>query len=335
MDSKLSKPIGFTGFRSLTLEHGNLIGLTLIIVGFWIFFALQAPGFVSNFNIFVLLRSLSIDVVIGFSTMVVLATGGMNLAIGSIGVCAVMFSGYLMQICGISAVPAVVAGLALGIVLGWINGMVIVRTGVSAFIVTLATTSLYSGAMLILTKAQIYNQIPLGFATFARMQVGVVPVLLLVALAVGLGLLVLFRYSVLGREILSTGANARAAELSGVRVNRVIVFVHSLSGFLAALAGILLLSRLGAAMPSIGQDWLLPSFLAPVLGGTLLAGGFVSVVGTVLGALLVATIRSGLLVMQVGSFWLQLFLGLILLFALFIERYRTLYSARRSKLGGR
>ncbi|RAI70867.1 ABC transporter permease [Pseudomonas fluorescens] len=335
MDSKLSKPVDLTGFRSLTLEHGNLIGLGLIIVGFWVFFALKVPGFVSSFNIFVLLRSLSIDVVIGFSTMVVLATGGMNLAIGSIGVCAVMFSGYLMQSCGISAAPAVVAGLALGIVLGWINGVVIVRTGVSAFIVTLATTSLYSGAMLILTKAQIYNQIPPGFATFARMQVGVVPVLLLVALAVGLGLLVLFRYSVLGREILSTGANARAAELSGVRVNRVIIFVHALSGFLAALAGILLLSRLGAAMPSIGQDWLLPSFLAPVLGGTLLAGGFVSVVGTVLGALLVATIRSGLLVMQVGSFWLQLFLGLILLLALFIERYRTLYSARRSKLGGR
>jgi ribose transport system permease protein len=83
-------------------------------------------------------------------------------------------------------------------------------------------------------------------------------------------------------------------------------------------------------MPSIGQDWLLPSFLAPVLGGTLLAGGYVSVVGTILGAFLVTTIRSGLLVMQIGNFWLQLFLGLILLAAVMLDRYRSVYAERRS-----
>ena len=82
-------------------------------------------------------------------------------------------------------------------------------------------------------------------------------------------------------------------------------------------------------MPSIGEDWLLPSFVAPVLGGTLLAGGFVSIVGTMLGALLVATIRSGLLILQVGNFWLQLFLGLMLLLAVMLDRYRSVYAERR------
>jgi ribose transport system permease protein len=92
----------------------------------------------------------------------------------------------------------------------------------------------------------------------------------------------------------------------------------------------MLLSRLGAAMPSVGQDWLLPSFLAPVLGGALLSGGSVSVVGAMIGALLVTTIRSGLLILQVGNFWLQLFLGVMLLLAVLLDRYRAVYAERRS-----
>ena len=135
---------------------------------------------------------------------------------------------------------------------------------------------------------------------------------------------------VLGRRILAAGANPRAAAMSGVPVDRVIIISHVLSGLLAAIAGIMVVSRLGAAMPSVaGEDWLLPSFLGPVLGGTLLSGGFISVVGTALGALLVTTIRSGLLVLQIGNFWLQLFLGLILLLAVLADRYRGVFAERR------
>lgn len=184
--------------------------------------------------------------------------------------------------------------------------------------------------MLILTKAVIYNEVPPEIAAFGRMRLGFVSPLLLIALAIAASLVVLFRFTALGREILAAGANARAAELSGVPVGRVII-AHTLSGLLAASAGLMLMTRLGAAMPSVGQDWLLPSFLAPVLGGTLLAGGGVSVVGAVLGALIVASIRSGLLILQVGNFWLQLFLGLILLLAVMLDRYRSVYAELRSQ----
>jgi ribose transport system permease protein len=262
--------------------------------------------------------------------MVVLATGGMNLAIGSIGVCAVMASGYLMQTIGLPIPVAMALALLLGAFLGWLNGFVIVRSGVNSFIITLASASLFLGGMLILSKAQTFNALPPEIAAFGRMRWGFLSPLLFVALGLGAALIVLFRFTALGREILAVGANPRAAELSGVPVGRAIIIAHTLSGALAASAGLMLVFRLGAAMPSIGQDWLLPSFLAPVLGGTLLAGGFVSVVGTILGALLVTTLRSGLLVMQIGNFWLQLFLGLILLFAVMVDRYRSVYAERRS-----
>jgi ribose transport system permease protein len=275
-------------------------------------------------------RTLAIDTVIGFSTMVVLATGGMNLAIGAIGVCSVMFAGYLMQVLSLPGPVALAGGLALGSLLGWINGFAIVRTGVNSFIITLASASLFNGGMLILTKAVIFNGLPPTIAEFGRMRWDVVSPLLLVALLIGSALIVLFRLTALGREILAAGANARAAELSGVPVGRAIVIAHTLSGLLAASAGLMLLSRLGAAMPSVGQDWLLPSFLAPVLGGALLSGGSVSVVGAMIGALLVTTIRSGLLILQVGNFWLQLFLGVMLLLAVLLDRYRAVYAERRS-----
>lgn len=318
--------------RSLLFGASAQFGLFAIVGLLWLVFSSLAPGFTSPINLFAVGRSLAVDIVIGFSQMVVLATGGMNLAVGSIGVCAVMATGFLLQNLGLPIPLALAGGLLLGAALGWLNGFAIVRTGVNAFVITLASASLFLGAMLILTKAVPYNALPPEIGAFGRMRIaGFVSPLLVIALAIGAALYVLYRHSVLGRQILAAGANPRAAAMSGVPVGRVIVISHTLSGLLAAIAGLMIVTRLGAAMPSVGgEEWLLPSFLGPVLGGTLLSGGSVAVVGTVIGAALVTTIRSGLLVLQVGNFWLQLFLGIILLMAVMADRYRGIFVERRT-----
>lgn len=314
---------------SFLLRGSTQIGLFAILVVLWVVFSSLAPGFLSKFNLNSLGRSVAVDIVVGFAQMVVLATGGMNLSVGAIGVCAVMFSGYLMQVLGVPIPVAIAGTLALGALLGWMNGFAIVKTGVNSFVVTLASASLFSGGMLILTKAVPLNGLPPEFGAFGKSAVLGVPSLALVALGIAVLLYFLFRHSTLGRQILAVGANARAAEMSGIPVDRTIVFVHALSGALAAAAALMLTSRLAAAMPAVaGDDWLLPSFLAPVIGGTALSGGIVSVVGTILGALLVSTIRSGLLVLEIGNFWLPLFLGAFLLAAILIERGRAAYVAR-------
>ena len=311
------------------MRGSTQIGLLAILIVMWVVFSSLAPGFLSRFNINSMGRSVAVDVVVGFAQMVVLATGGMNLSVGAIGVCAVMMSGYLMQMLGLPIPVAILGTLAFGGALGWLNGFAIVRTGVNSFIVTLASASLFSGGMLIFTKGVPLNGLPPAFGAFGKSSLGPVPMLAVVALAIGVLLYLLFKHSVLGRQILAVGANARAAEMSGIPVGRITVFVHSLSGVLAAAAALMLTSRLSAAMPGVaGDDWLLPSFLAPVIGGTALSGGMVSVIGTILGALLVSTIRSGLLVLQVGNFWLQLFLGIFLLCAIVIERYRSAIALR-------
>lgn len=312
------------------LSRGSTqLGLFAILIVLWVIFSSLAPGFLSRFNLNSMGRSVGIDIVVGFAQMVVLATGGMNLSVGAIGVCAVMAAGYCMQVLGLPIPAAILATLLLGALLGAANGIAIVKTGVNSFIVTLASASLFSGGMLILTKAVPLNALPPAFGAFGKASVGPLSMLALVALIIGLLLYILFRHTVLGRQILAVGANARAAEMSGIPVDRVILFVHVLSGVLAAAAGLMLTARLSAAMPGVaGDDWLLPSFLSPVIGGTALAGGMVSVIGTILGALLVTTIRSGLLVMSVGNFWMQLFLGIFLLVAILIERYRTVLARR-------
>jgi ribose transport system permease protein len=325
--------------RSGSAERVNFIltnefGLLVLIVLFGAIFYLLTPGFMSSFNQFALGRTAAINILIGFAMMTVIVTGGLNLSVGAIGACAAMGCGWMIEVVGAPWPIAVLSGLALGAVLGLINGWAVVVTGLHSFIITLATMSIYFGGMIFLTRAGSYRELPAVFSDFGRMKIlGVISPLFLVAIAVGIALIVLYRLTALGREMLAAGARPEAAELSGVRVGRIISLCHGLSGLVAAIAAILVVARTGAAIPSmagqLGQDWLLPAFLGPVLGGTLLTGGKVSVIGTFLGALLVTMLINGLLLQQVGEFWIQTVLGLLLLFAVFVDRARRSFLASR------
>jgi ribose transport system permease protein len=134
----------------------------------------------------------------------------------------------------------------------------------------------------------------------------------------------------LGRELLMTGSSVRAAELSGIPTARRVIVAHAMSGGLAALAGFMLAVSTGSIKATIGEEFMLPSFLGPILGGTLLAGGFVSIWGTLLGTALTTVIRKGLDLLGVGLESLNIYLGLILLVALSTDRIRTVLSERQS-----
>ncbi|WP_218153144.1 ABC transporter permease [Tranquillimonas alkanivorans] len=308
--------------------------MLLITVGAVIVFSYLAPGFDSPFNIYALTRVLAIDVVIGFSMMVVLVTGGLNLAVGAIGVSAVMVGGWAMQVAGLPIIVSALLALAFGAALGALNGILTVAMRVHSFVVTLATMSLFFGAMIVLTQAEAFNALPAEFVSLAKLKTWFFASSMLYAsIVVGLLLWWLFHHTLIGRQILAAGANPSAARLSGVPVERTIVVCHGLSGALAAFAGLMLTARNGAALPSmagqLGMDWLLPAFLAPVLGGTLLTGGTLSVAGTFLGAAMVTVLSNGLLQLQVGEFWVQAFLGVILLVAVVLDRLRAHVMAKR------
>ncbi|HZP18698.1 MAG TPA: ABC transporter permease [Bauldia sp.] len=290
--------------------------------------SVAAPKFLTADNFEVLAYSVANLAVVAFAQMAVLAAGGMDLSVGAVGGLTAVLVGGMMEAWHVPTPLAILAGLALGAAAGALNGLLVVRTGLSAFIVTLATASVFTGLNLGITSGQPFYYLPEDFKAIGALTIAGVPVLLLVMLAVGAVLWFVFSRVGLGRQILSVGANPRAAELAGVPVERSRIVVHALASFLAAFAGIILTARLGVAQPSIGNDWLLQSFAAPIIGGTLLSGGFLSIPGVIAGAFLLTIVANGLIQLNIDPYWTQLFSGLIILAAGGIDRLRSLNVQR-------
>lgn len=314
----------------LTNEFGLIVG----IIAFAVIFTLQNDNFVSRFNLFALSRNIATYSLVGMAMMAVIVTGGLNLAVGAIGVCAAMTFGWGNEAMGLHWVPSAALALLVACLLGFANGWLVVKTGIHSFVITLATMSIFFGVMVFLTQAQSYRGLSPEVIAFGKAKLfGVVSPLLVMAIVVALALATLYRFTALGREMLAAGATPEAAELSGVHVGKTFIACHILSALLAGFTAVLVTARYGAAIPSmagqLGQDWLLPAFLGPVLGGTVLTGGRVSVLGTFLGATLVVTLTNGLLMLQVGEFWVQSVLGVLLLTAVLGDKARRQYLLHR------
>jgi ribose transport system permease protein len=321
---------------SMRFLLSNEFGLAVLIALTVMIFAVTLDGFTSPFSLFTIGRQIGIDAMIGFAMMAVIVTGGLDLSVGAIGVCAAMVFGWLVQVLGVPLYLSIPLVVVFGAALGFINGYTVVTSGVHSFIITLASMSIFFGVMIFLTKAAAFNGLPPEVAAFGKMRILGISPLLVISVATCAALVVFYRLTTLGRQMLAAGANPRAAELSGIRTGRVITACHLLTGLLAAIAGLMVTARTGAAVPSmagqLGQDWLLPAFLAPVLGGTLLSGGRISVIGTLLGATFVNVMTSGLLLMRVGEFWILAFLGFMLLIAVLADRMRQVFLKSRGMI---
>ena len=289
------------------------------------------PSFLTPFNIQILLLALSVNALVAFSQMVIIAIGQMNLSVGAIGgLAAISFAG-MMEVWSLPWLLAAALSLGIGLLAGLANGVLCAYTGISAFVITLATLSVFKGVNLGITEAQPFYDVPdivkwLGNATV----LGPIP-WLVIPFAISAVLLwyLLFRLP-LGRSILAVGGNAHAAELSGISVPRIVIVAHAISGLLAAMAGILLVARLQLGQPSIGDDWLILSFAAPIIGGAILTGGRVSVGGTCCGVAIVAIITQVLVLFNIDPYLVQVVLGGLILWAVGVNRIREVREQRRA-----
>jgi len=323
-------PIG-AGQRGATLlgRFGQgPVGVLAAVVLLWAVLVIVTPGIAAPNNLQVLARSFSIAAIVGLAQMIVIGSGGLDLSVGAVGGLATIAVGGLMEKFAVPTPLAIALALAVGAGCGATNGLLIVRTGLSPFIVTLAMGSFWTGVNFGLTQVQPFYKMPADFRALGNLQLAGVPILAIVMLAIAVGLWYLFRSVGLGRQILTLGANPLAAELAGVPIARVRITVYTLSGLLAGCAGVLLTARLGSAQPLNGTDWLLNSFAVPIIGGTLLTGGYVSVTGTVLGAILLALIANGLVFLNIDPYWVKLIQGAIILAAGGIDRARTVNILR-------
>jgi ribose transport system permease protein len=189
--------------------------------------------------------------------------------------------------------------------------------------------SIFTGVMLVLSKATPVNlpaampELAIKTLFFPFLSVLVIP-----ALVIAAGLWFLYYRTSAGWKMLAVGANERAAIASGVRVPRIVLAAFALSGFLCAVAGLMETIRFGAALPNLGQDWILPAFVIPVLGGASLRGGSASIVGTLLGAVFLMSIGVGLVSMNLPTFWTPAAQGVVLLAAVVLDERRRRRQAR-------
>jgi ribose transport system permease protein len=304
------------------IAPGQALGLLLIdLLGVFLL-SVVTPSFLSTYNLFITGRDLSILLLVALAQMTVLALGQMNLSIGAIGGLVAITESGLMVRYGLPVPIALAAGLLLGSFCGVINGVLVDVTKINSFVLTLGTSYVFAGINLGITHATPFYHVPSAISSFGQARVGAFPVMAAVTIVLTV-LLAGFLYQVtLGRQLLAVGGNQVAARLSGLPVRRAVVTAHAISGFLAATAGTLLMAQLGQGQPTIGVTWILPSFAGPIIGGAALSGGGAPVLGTVLAMVLISLIDDGLVLVNADPFWVQFFIGALILGAVLLGRTR-------------
>ncbi|PKM54825.1 ribose ABC transporter (permease) [Petrocella atlantisensis] len=290
---------------------------------FTIVISLLSDRFLTGSNIFNVLRQTSINAIIAAGMTFVILTGGIDLSVGSTFAFSGAIGAYLIGT-GQPVMVAVAGALSIGLLIGMANGFIIAHWNLQPFIVTLATMTIFRGATLVFTDGK-----PIGTgyegsaAIFAKIGGGYTfgipnPILIMIVLF-GLAYYILKHMS-MGRYIYATGGNQEATKLSGVSIKKVKVFVYGISGLFAAISGMIITSRLSSAQPTAGTGYELDAIAAVVLGGTSLAGGVGSILGTVIGALIIGILNNALNLLNVSSYYQQLAKGLVILIAVLLDR---------------
>ncbi len=297
------------------------LSVFLALVGMVIGLSILTPHFLTGENIFSVIRNFSFVAILAIGETLTILTAGIDLSVGSI----LGLSGCLAALAMHAGWPdglAVLFGLASGTALGFLNGVLITGLKLAPFIVTLGMLSIARGLAYVVTKGWPISGFSEGFMFLGQGSLWAipVPVIIMVVFAVLMG--VLLNHTVWGRQLYAIGGNEEAARLSGVRVSSVKVLAYTLSGFSAALTGILLMARLGVSQSVAGQGYELDAIAASVIGGTSLMGGEGTVGGVVIGAAIMGVLRNGLVLLGVSAFWQQVAIGTVIILAVAVDRLR-------------
>lgn len=299
----------------------SIIGPFIGLIVFSIFLGFTSDSFFTLDNLLNLLRQISINALIAFGMTFVILTAGIDLSVGSIlALGSALTAGLLTS--GMDPILAVLLGLLIGLALGAINGLIITKGKVAPFIATLATMTVYRGITLVYTDGRPITGLSDSF-TFEMIGKGYVfgipfpVIIMLITFAI---LYFILKKTIFGRQVYAIGGNEEASILSGIKADRVKIWVYSLTGMLSVLAGIILTSRLNSAQPTAGSSFELDAIAAVVIGGTSLMGGRGKIVGTLIGVLIIGVIDNGLNLLNVSSFYQQIVKGGIILLAVLLDR---------------
>lgn len=309
--------------RSKILNHvqdfGAMIALVLLVIGI----SVVSPEFRTWNNFLSLLRQSSINGLIAFGMTCVILTDAIDLSVGSVlalstALCAGMIAA------GVPAGLAMILALVIGILLGTVSGLLVTKGRLQPFIATLITMTVYRGLTMIFTNGKPISNLGdsfvlklIGKGNFYKIPI---PVILLILIFIGF--FFVLNKTTFGRAIYATGSNAKCAKLAGVNIHKTKIIAYAISGFMASLSGLILLSRLGSAQPTLGTGYELDAIAAVALGGTSMSGGRGKIYGTFIGVLIIAVLNNGLNILGVSSYYQDVIKGLVILVAVLSDRKR-------------
>ena len=296
------------------------LNILLALIVLCAFLSVASPYFLTTDNALGVARAFSLTAIAAIGQTMVIITGGIDLSVGSVLALSGLSTGLLLAD-GLPLVPSIIAGLGVGVLFGLCNGLLITGIGLPPFIATLGMLSIGRGLVYILTKGYPVT-IPRGEDLLLQVgqgYVGQVPVPVIIMLVITVIATLFLSKTTLGRYIYAVGGNEEAARLAGINVNRVKLFVYTVSGLLSAISGIILLSRLVSAQPSAGLGFELPVIAASIIGGTSLLGGEGTVLGAVLGAAIIGVLENGMVLLGVNTYAQQAVTGAVVLLAVALD----------------
>ena len=283
--------------------------------------SMMSPYFFTVGNLSNLLKQVAIIAILAGGQTVVILSGGIDLSIGSILALSAVVVGFLIEH-GYSPVVATLAGVATGTLCGYINGLVITKGRIAPFIATLGMMGVARGLSLVITKGVSYMVLVPFFDFIGNGTVLGLPVPIVIVLVVFAALYVLLRRTVFGRHVYAIGGYEQVSRLEGIRVDRQKVLIYTLSGFLAAIAALIMIGRLASTPPHVAKGAELEAIAAVIIGGTSFTGGVGGVELTLVGALIMAMITNALNILGISSFWQQVFIGVVIIAAVWLDNLK-------------
>jgi ribose transport system permease protein len=313
------------------LRSQNLTLAIIIVLGVVLLGVTSGGGFFSPVSVRTFFQFLAVPILIGLAQMITISVGQLNLAIGSIGGFAACLAGVLMADSGVPVAAGVLITLVVGAGAGFINGWLVVATRINGFIVTLATMTILSGAQYAIVSTRTISASNwMAIADLGRGTLLGIPLVFLLAVVVAVVVSLAFNHTVGGRRLLASGDNPHAAGLSGISNDRSVIVAHAASGLLCGVAAFISLASLSGVNTSVGGDWLLPSFAAPIIGGVALTGGTVAILGTALAATVVRLVDTARAEFQLAPAWVNFVVGAVVLGTVALGRAREVRDTRRA-----
>lgn len=300
----------------------------VVLVGLCVIMTVLSPFFLSVSNFLNILLATATIGVLAIAATFVISSGGLDLSLGSVMGLSGVVGAYVAVTLGAPAGFGVMGCLAAGAAAGFINGWLVTRAGVPAFIVTLGMLGLARGLALVISDGRVIYGLPAELVYLGQGRPFGIPMPVFILLATALACHYLLAYTRFGRYTLAIGDNETAVRTAGIKVERHRVILYTLSGGLAGLAGMLFMARINAGDPTAGLTYELTAITAAIIGGTNLFGGRGSILGTLVGALIMGVLQNGLNLLAVQSYYQQMAIGAVLILAVFIDQYQSRRETR-------